>query len=68
LDFYCPKENLAVELDGHEHFTMIGEEKDRIRDEYLNGVNIQVLRFENKEVFENLEGVLEKIKLCFNKK
>lgn len=65
LDYYCPQEKLAVELDGNEHFTVSGSEKDRIRDEYLNGLNIKVLRFENKEVFENLDGVLDEIKRSF---
>lgn len=67
VDFYCPSEKLAIELDGHEHFTVSGSEKDRIKVEYLNGLNIKVLRFENKEVFENLDGVLEEIKLSFNR-
>lgn len=67
LDFYCPSEKLAVELDGQEHFTSNGSEKDRVRDEYLKKLNIKVLRLENKEVFDNLEGVLEEIKQNFNK-
>jgi len=67
LDFYCPKEKLTIELDGQEHFTVIGSERDFKRDEYLKTLNIKVLRFENKEVFDNLEGVLEVIKQSFNK-
>jgi len=67
LDFYCPKENLAVELDGQEHFTASGSERDFVRDEYLKTLNIRVLRFENKIVFDNLEGVLEEIKSNFGK-
>jgi len=67
LDFYCPKEKLAVELDGYEHFAEIGDEKDFIRDEYLKSLNIKVLRFENKDVFDNLDGVLDEIKQNFNK-
>ena len=67
LDFYCPDEKLAVELDGHGHFTVSGSEKDRLRDAYLQTKNIKVLRFENKVVFNNLGGVLEEIKLNFKK-
>ncbi len=62
LDFYCPKEKLAIELDGSEHFTVNGDERDFNRDEYLKTLNIKVLRFENKEVFDNMDGVLEEIK------
>jgi very-short-patch-repair endonuclease len=67
LDFYCPGEMLAIELDGQEHFTIFGSLKDQIRDEYLKTLNIKVLRFENKEVFNNLEGILEEIKQNFRK-
>ena len=28
LDFFCPEENLCIELDGHNHFTEEGKMKD----------------------------------------
>jgi very-short-patch-repair endonuclease len=62
LDFYCPSEKLAIELDGQDHYEGYGLEQDEKRKIYLNSLNINVLRFENKEVFERLEGVLEEIK------
>ncbi len=62
LDFYCAEHRLAVELDGQEHLEFIGSEKDASRTEYLNRLNIRVLRFENRWIFENLEGVLETIR------
>ena len=65
LDFYCPSEKLVIELDGQDHFTDSGFEYDRQRTGYLNSLNIRVIRFENKEVFENLEGVLEEIRENF---
>ena len=61
LDFYCYPERIAIELDGAYHFTKAGREKDRIRDEYLQSEGITVLHFENKEVFENLEGLLAEV-------
>jgi len=67
LDFYCPGEKLAIELEGQQHYTASGSERDNIRDEFLKTINIKVLRFENKEVFDNLEDVLEKIKSNFKK-
>ncbi|MEP7265669.1 MAG: endonuclease domain-containing protein [Bacteroidota bacterium] len=67
LDFYCPSEKINIELDGAHHFTEKGTEQDKIRDEFLNGLGIQVIRIENKEVFENMENVLEMIKCCFKK-
>lgn len=65
LDFYCPQEKLAIELDGRTHFTDNGFEKDENRTAYLKSLNIKVIRFENKEVFEQLDGVLEEIKVNF---
>ncbi len=62
LDFYCPAEKLAVELDGRHHFSDAGFEADSERTKFLNGFGIRVLRFENKDVFENLEGVLQEIR------
>jgi very-short-patch-repair endonuclease len=62
LDFYCPECRLAVELDGEAHFTSIRAEYDVARDEFIRSLKIRTLHFENRLVFENLEGVLETIK------
>lgn len=65
LDFYCPSEKLCVELDGAGHFTEQGIKYDKERTEYLNSLNIRVIRFENIEVFERMEEVLIEIKRNF---
>jgi very-short-patch-repair endonuclease len=65
LDFFCPEVRLAVELDGEPHFNVIAEERDVERDRYLLEKGIVVLRFENRDVFENLEFVLEAIRKNF---
>ncbi len=65
LDFYCPSERLAIELDGEYHFTPEGIEYDRIRTEYINSINIRIIRFENRKIFENTNWVLIEIKNCF---
>jgi very-short-patch-repair endonuclease len=62
IDFYCPDCRLAIELDGAVHFNSAVSEYDARRTTYLNSLNIRVLRFENKMVFENLDGILEVIK------
>jgi very-short-patch-repair endonuclease len=61
LDFYCHECRLAVELDGQGHFNSMMSEYDYRRDEYLKKLNIRVVRFENRLVFENLKGVLHMI-------
>lgn len=67
MDFYCPEENLTIELDGLPHFTEDGAEYDKKRTEYLNALGITELRFENAEVFECTKQVIEKIRSCFRK-
>jgi very-short-patch-repair endonuclease len=65
IDFYCPTEKLAIELDGEDHFWEEGIKKDSKKTAYLNSFGIRVLRFENKWVFEDLEYVLTEVKKCF---
>ena len=60
-DFYCAKANLIIELDGGQHYTIEGKRKDLIRDNFLKRQGIKVLRFSDKEVFENTEAILEQI-------
>lgn len=65
LDFYCPSEKLAIELDGEVHFNETAQQKDAERTLFLNYYGIKVLRFENKLVFEKTEQVLDEIRLNF---
>ena len=59
-DFACMSEKLLIELDGGGHAEQ--KAKDRQREEYLRRGGYRVLRFWNTEVFENLSGVLEKVR------
>ena len=61
VDFYCHAARLVIEVDGGQHFTPEGREKDAARDNWLQVQGLTVLRFSNREVLENLEGVLERI-------
>ena len=61
IDFYAPSCKLAVEIDGDSHFTPQGLRHDRERTAHLARFGIQVIRFTNLEVFENIEAVLEAI-------
>jgi very-short-patch-repair endonuclease len=67
LDFYCPGERLAIELDGAGHYTASGVEHDAERTDYLQGLKITVLRFENKRVLEQLDLVVLEIKCHFTR-
>lgn len=66
LDFYCPEEKLAIELDGADHFTAAGAYRDGKREEFLKKKGISVIRIENKHVFKIHDQVLEYIKDNFS--
>ena len=57
LDFYCHTANLAVELDGGQHYEDNGKLYDARRTAYLQQQGIQVVRFSNLDVMQNFEGV-----------
>jgi very-short-patch-repair endonuclease len=60
-DFYSPKAKLVLELDGGQHYSNDGKERDAVRDAYMACIGLTVLRFSDKDVIENLNGVIEKI-------
>ena len=60
-DFYCAKAKLVIELDGRQHYDEEGREADRIRDMYLNELQISVARYTNRQIRENFLGVCKDI-------
>jgi len=66
VDFYCPAEKLVVELDGAGHFTVSGEAHDVVRTAYLNELGLRVLRFENRFVVQQPDGVFAAIRTAFS--
>jgi very-short-patch-repair endonuclease len=60
-DFYCPKAKLVVEVDGGQHYSNEIAEYDKVRNEYMAGLGLRVIRFTNKEVLTNIKGVIEVI-------
>ena len=67
LDFYCPAERLAIELDGAHHYTTAGCNHDDERTRFLSNLKIEVLRFENKHVISHLDLVAEEIRSHFKR-
>ena len=63
VDFYCAKARLVVELDGGGHYTNEQMEKDRVRTEELEEMNLTVLRIGNSDIDRNFSGVCEYIDL-----
>ncbi len=50
------------ELDGGQHYSDEGKKKDEIRDNYMASIGLKVLRFSDREVFDNINGVMEIIR------
>ena len=61
LDFYCAELKLAIELDGGQHFETSGLIHDQRRTLYLYQQGIEVVRFSNLEVLQQMDNVLEQI-------
>ena len=61
VDFYCQKARLVVEVDGGQHYNEEGKEYDKERTLYLANLGVEILRFSNMEVMDNLDGCLERI-------
>jgi very-short-patch-repair endonuclease len=61
VDFFCPIHRLIVELDGDHHGFDAVRVADDERARWLEGQGHRVLRFANRDVFENIEGVCEAI-------
>jgi very-short-patch-repair endonuclease len=61
VDFYSPRANLIIEVDGEIHLGIQAKDNDKLRDEYMRSLEQTVLRFKNSEVLSDTERVVEKI-------
>lgn len=61
VDFYAPEANLVIEVDGGQHYQEEGQAYDEIRDAFLEGQGLKVVRFSNLDVLQNIEGVVASI-------
>jgi very-short-patch-repair endonuclease len=61
VDFVCHAAHLVIELDGGQHFSTEGEQRDASRSAAIEAKGFQILRFANNDVMTNRAGVLETI-------
>lgn len=62
VDFYCPRLRLVIEIDGDSHFESKEEILyDKEREKYLCSLGLKIIRFNNKEVNQNLDKVISDI-------
>ena len=61
LDFYCAELRLGIELDGYSHEFMEVIEKDTRKTRKMNELGITIMRFSDRQVFNDLDNVLWEI-------
>jgi len=59
VDFYCHEYGLVVEIDGDTHGTDSGRKNDQRRTAFLESKGLRAVRYTNREVLNNIEGVVE---------
>lgn len=69
LDFYCPEYRLGIEADGGQHYENRCRQRDELRTKELNRLGVEIIRFSDREILTNFDGVYEIIqKTIENKK
>lgn len=67
FDFYCPALDLVIEVDGSIHSDPKVAMRDVRKEKYAKSVGLHLLRFENYEVQNNVNGVIAEIELWIKK-
>ena len=68
LDFYCPDYRLGIEADGGQHYEKKGRDQDDLRTRELNMLGVEIIRFSDREILTNSEGVFEVIQKAIAKR
>ena len=58
MDFYGVEAKLAIELDGSQHFEPEAMAYDVEQTRFLESQGLKVIRFDNLQIFNELESVL----------
>lgn len=61
VDFYSPEIKLAIEVDGESHLGAEAQAYDAERQAYIESFGIRFLRFNNQQIYEELDAVIEMI-------
>ena len=62
-DFYCHEAKLVVEADGGIHNEIEIKERDEERTYMIEKLGLKVIRFTNEAILNNIESVLQEIKM-----
>ena len=61
MDFYASQPKIVIEVDGSQHMEPGQEQKDIQRDVYLKNKGLYILRFDNLQVLQEMNSVMEVI-------
>jgi very-short-patch-repair endonuclease len=61
VDFYCPALKLIIEIDGATHSTEAEIKYDATRQKFLESKGLTVKRYNNSDVYKNLDLVVSDI-------
>jgi very-short-patch-repair endonuclease len=61
VDFYCKPLELVIEVDGGYHFEEEQKVKDKEREQVLERMRLNLLRFHDEEIRKDLDVVLKSI-------
>ncbi|MCO6500475.1 MAG: endonuclease domain-containing protein [Vicingus serpentipes] len=67
VDFYCKDLQLAIEVDGDSHNFEEVDEKDVVRQQKLESLGVQFLRFDDIETKRDMNNVLRTIEVWITK-
>ena len=60
-DFYSHRLNLIIEVDGEYHETEDQQRKDQLRSNLLEFQKLEIIRFTNQDVLQQIDSVLERL-------
>ncbi len=61
VDFYIPKLKLVIEVDGAVHDNADQKEYDKQRTLFIQSYDLEVIRFKNEEIMNNIKSVCGEI-------
>ncbi|MDF1593778.1 MAG: DUF559 domain-containing protein [Desulfobacterales bacterium] len=61
VDFFASKVKLVIEVDGSQHRKKDESQRDKIRDRFLAGLGLTVMRFNSNEVLNETDAVTDAI-------
>ena len=64
VDFYCASAKVVIEVDGSQHYEPQGMAYDAEHSAFLSALNLEVLRFSNRDIDRDFRGVCEQIDIA----